>query len=788
IDVNNDGNDEIVVNSAFATENGDTDLIVIFDGMLRSARDEGPDFVTAILAEDFDQDGLNDVLVERSSVMNFQLNQGLNQDDLWIGFDQSTVTVEVNANMAKSKTITADFNFDGWPDLAYTNYDPIGFPDDEGTLIIQINQRQDDKGNWLGFQQLEGPQVDFRASSIATFSTNHGHTDILVGSFSSQFGTIVRYGNMGLTEDETWQGFQVIDRIFNYRQFPNHDEWGPGIHDLVAVDLNNDGLNDIALVADDDLEDGRGLSTIIRVQPHSQDCNANQIADDCETESDINGNLVPDSCEPDCNKNNLPDSYDIDIDTSTDCNHNDIPDECDIADATSEDCDENQLPDECEYSFSEVNDCNANDILDACDFIAGNIEDCNENQQDDTCEPLGLLSFDEWVDGSQFGATETILRVSAPYPQGYLVSDFYSEEAAVMHITPDGRTLTPFASQPQYAVSIEHVPAAFDPLGGRVYAARQVQSPTIFAINPDGSLEPRFDMSTHFNAVIGLTYIEEGRGTPFDNHLLVSGQGNEHPGLVVALSANGDRQVVATPPSQLWTCTLAPDGFGSHGGKLFVGAESRRDIYAIDLETSDVELFRTIDFFPGTIDGMRMLAFSPVGWAKFINRRFIDQRVLVAGYTAPHVFGQPPSGLMIFDQEGFLVQWISKTPDGQTFDPRGILFEEGRLLVADIRGGIFEVAIDHRDCDADLQPDDCAIATDQSLDRNNNGRIDVCENLGDVDGDGRSRLSDWSILQSCFGDSRVELLSPCSLVDMNRDREISDADHIIWWRSIDRAQ
>jgi hypothetical protein len=45
---------------------------------------------------------------------------------------------------------------------------------------------------------------------------------------------------------------------------------------------------------------------------------------------DLNANGVPDECEPDCNRNSVPDDFDLSHGTSNDCNLNGIPDECDV--------------------------------------------------------------------------------------------------------------------------------------------------------------------------------------------------------------------------------------------------------------------------------------------------------------------------------------------------------------------------------------------------------------------------------------------------------------------------
>ena len=148
-------------------------------------------------------------------------------------------------------------------------------------------------------------------------------------------------------------------------------------------DCNGNGINDL-----DDIANGT-----------SQDCNHNNVPDECEsaadcnnnglrdfcdlyngTSQDVNGNQIPDDCEPDCNGNGIPDSWDISTGTSQDCNLNQIPDSCDIASGFSNDCDSNGVPDTCQP------DCNANGFTDACDILNGTSHDCDLNAVPDECQ------------------------------------------------------------------------------------------------------------------------------------------------------------------------------------------------------------------------------------------------------------------------------------------------------------------------------------------------------------------------------------------------------------------
>ncbi len=133
------------------------------------------------------------------------------------------------------------------------------------------------------------------------------------------------------------------------------------------------------------------------------DCNKNDIPDDKdiadETSDDINSNGIPDECEPDCNNNDLPDSWDISQQTSDDCNENGVPDECE------EDCNANGVPDDCDIDPSDPDgneevseDCNANGVPDECDLSRPLFPslDCNDNLIPDECDIATCLSSDTW--------------------------------------------------------------------------------------------------------------------------------------------------------------------------------------------------------------------------------------------------------------------------------------------------------------------------------------------------------------------------------------------------------
>ncbi len=106
----------------------------------------------------------------------------------------------------------------------------------------------------------------------------------------------------------------------------------------------------------------------------------------------------------DCNTNGVDDAQDLATGTSEDCNTNDLPDECETdvdGDGLIDECDNcpqdfnpeqtdtdsNGLGDACDDLEEEFEDCNSNGVDDADDLLDQTSEDCNTNDLPDECEP-----------------------------------------------------------------------------------------------------------------------------------------------------------------------------------------------------------------------------------------------------------------------------------------------------------------------------------------------------------------------------------------------------------------
>ncbi|MEZ6084679.1 MAG: hypothetical protein R3E58_12275 [Phycisphaerae bacterium] len=151
-----------------------------------------------------------------------------------------------------------------------------------------------------------------------------------------------------------------------------------------------------------------GIADTLDILSGSEDCDGNNVPDECQSQADCdnngeldfcaiangsvdcNANTVPDECESqdDCNNNQVQDICEID---GNDCNNNSVLDECESQD----DCNNNQVQDICEL---DGNDCNLNDILDECDIDSGFSPDVDLTGVPDECEDCNNNGILDTVD------------------------------------------------------------------------------------------------------------------------------------------------------------------------------------------------------------------------------------------------------------------------------------------------------------------------------------------------------------------------------------------------------
>ena len=165
------------------------------------------------------------------------------------------------------------------------------------------------------------------------------------------------------------------------------------------------------------------------------DCNGNGFLDEDDiangSSNDIDGNGIPDECQPDCNGNSIPDAYDILQGTSGDLDTDGVPDECQA------DCDGDRQPDAWAVSQGLADDCNGNLIPDICEF--GAIETASNEGMPTVKEPL-FLETGQLPPPSAAGIELDIIAVgSFESVARFLVVEFEGELLEYVFVT-DGTT------------------------------------------------------------------------------------------------------------------------------------------------------------------------------------------------------------------------------------------------------------------------------------------------------------------------------------------------------------
>ena len=128
----------------------------------------------------------------------------------------------------------------------------------------------------------------------------------------------------------------------------------------------------------------------------------NCILADCGNDLDANG--LPDACDPDCDGDGEPDTYELSSGQALDCTGDGIPDDCQVADGSQPDCNDNGVPDD-------------------CDVIDGTVEDVNDNMLPDVCELAeGDLNLDGCVSGPDLAIILSLWGLPNP-PLGDLNDD-----------------------------------------------------------------------------------------------------------------------------------------------------------------------------------------------------------------------------------------------------------------------------------------------------------------------------------------------------------------------------
>ncbi|UCC43861.1 MAG: thrombospondin type 3 repeat-containing protein [Candidatus Zixiibacteriota bacterium] len=432
-----------------------------------------------------------------------------------------------------------------------------------------------------------------------------------------------------------------------------------------------------------------------------QDCNSNGILDPQDITNgmpDVNGNGIPDVCEPDCNVNNIPDEWEVTTGSAPDLDGNNVPDECDP------DCNDNGVLDWIEIkdmlAFEMDLDIDRDGVLDMC-------QDCNSNY------------FQDWQElDREFNLyvaclTDVVLEYHGA--SGVPVAEFRStalvEDPWDVVVGSDRKVYVASYGKdavvrvnPSNDVWEELVPSGTGGLAG----------PTALVIREtDGGLfvTSRFTNSVlKFNASDGAfvdEFVEPSSGglvAPFglvfgpDGNLFVSGEDN-----AVREYSGTDGTFIRVFVSAGSGGLSSPRGMVFHpNGNLLVVSRNTGQILEYD-GSSGAFVRQFNDDYPLTDPWG--LCYGPSG----------DLFTVATGYNLPP--GPWVIGFDIVTGRSLHRPFITQDPD--LIDPTGLAF----------------MPASPNDCNGNFVLDECDIADGFSLDTNSNEIPDECE-VTDHDGDG----------------------------------------------------
>ena len=110
---------------------------------------------------------------------------------------------------------------------------------------------------------------------------------------------------------------------------------------------------------------------------------------------------TPNPDQLDCNANGIGEA----CESFTDCNRTLLPDSCDIAAGTSADADANGVPDECQP------DCNLNELPDAFEIATGLVSDLNSDGTPDDCQGARMVRLQSSNLGAPSGSAARVWNV-----------------------------------------------------------------------------------------------------------------------------------------------------------------------------------------------------------------------------------------------------------------------------------------------------------------------------------------------------------------------------------------
>ncbi len=429
----------------------------------------------------------------------------------------------------------------------------------------------------------------------------------------------------------------------------------------------------------------------------------------------------------------------------------------------------------CSAAFFSFPDCNNNGIDDAQDVA--NCEndprcaDFNDNGVPDLCD----YHFDPTVRAFTSYFPESMIEAPEGFPPGILIGTL-DTSAVVLHYSPETDTVSTFSEDGLLtnngiplmygSVDLTAAPNAFGHQGPRVFVANRSDESDpwddVTVVNPDGTVS-NFARVMDQSWLTGIEYIPMSIGGPHAGKLVAVGQTNTSDSFRGALYTIDSFGVVSTIIPDLvygaFTVHLAPPDFGDNGSKLFIGHVLQFGITTFDLLTNDVAVFANVEALPvmPTGSGTRQIAFSPKGWFRAFGEDFVDESFLVVSISGSQLGGGSGGILAVVDALGNTVLRYQSLQSSPPFDPRGLLFDGDRLLIANFGGEVGSIQsisaldFDPRDCNGNgsLDTFDVLACDGQKWcsDCNSNDIPDGCEPDCNQDG-----APDACVIADCGGE------------------------------------
>ena len=228
-DFNNDGRLDLAV--ANANDNTVSILLGNGDGTFTPAT--GPavpvgGFPFFLAIADFDHNGTADIGVSNESDSTVSILLG-NGDGT---FTQAPGSPIPGFNYNPGEIVAADFNGDGFPDLAATNFTAVP-PSTVGTVSVLIG-----KGDGT-FTPATGSPISVGVDPFA----------LVAADFNQDGKTDLAVANYGLITDHPTQSLSLLlgNGDGTFTQYGTPTQLGDSPNDLVAADYNGDGTTDLAI-------------------------------------------------------------------------------------------------------------------------------------------------------------------------------------------------------------------------------------------------------------------------------------------------------------------------------------------------------------------------------------------------------------------------------------------------------------------------------------------------------------------------------------------------------------